>query len=70
MGRLEIGDLKKHGRCVVGRSEACDVRLAHESISRQHAQFGIDGHGTLSIMDLSSGLEHKNLRLKSHDAEY
>lgn len=55
VGRLEIGELKKHGRCVVGRSHECDVKLAHQSISRQHAQFGIDGHGALSIMDLSSG---------------
>lgn len=38
----------------VGRDPGCDLCLDHDSISRQHCQFSLNGEGALMIKDLES----------------
>jgi len=54
LNKLEIPELKRNQRCVFGRAPACDVKLDHLSISRQHAQLTRDDSGALFITDLST----------------
>ncbi len=38
----------------VGRDPTCDLCLDHDSISRKHCQFALNGEGALMIKDLES----------------
>lgn len=40
--------------CTIGRSSESDIVIDDESVSRRHAQIGMDSHGVLSIVDLGS----------------
>lgn len=40
--------------CTVGRDANCDLMLEHDSISRKHCQFTLDGEGALTVKDLDS----------------
>jgi len=52
--RLESGAWRiGHGCHLIGRAEECNIRLWHESVSRQHATLVNDG-GKLLIRDLVS----------------
>lgn len=39
---------------VVGRDPSCEVCFEHDSISRQHCQFSLNGEGALVVKDLDS----------------
>lgn len=40
--------------CTIGRSADSDIVIDDDSVSRRHAQIGMDRHGELSIIDLGS----------------
>ncbi len=51
-GGSEVHSLQPTARLVIGRGEDCDLRLAHESVSRRHAV--LSGDGAWHIEDLAS----------------
>lgn len=42
------------GRVIVGRDEACDLRLPDRLVSRRHAIFSRTENGSVSVRDLNS----------------
>lgn len=51
--------------CTIGRSADSDITIDDDSVSRRHAQIGMNRHGELSIVDLGSAngtfVDHKQV---------
>ncbi len=68
LGELVLGPCGPSARIVFGRDPGCEVVLEHLSVSRRHAQLGVDATGSVSVTDLDSahGTKVGEVWLKPH----